>query len=106
LIISFDTRALRDQCASLEMAEAAFGSAHASELIAALADAEAAEHAAEFMELYPGGVTTTNERFSVPIGTEYRTAFQALGVTIVRSSKGTLDWQTVRRLKMMDLSRC
>jgi hypothetical protein len=30
----------------------------------------------------------------------------AVGVAIVRDREAGLDWGTVRRLKMMDLSRC
>ena len=44
--------------------------------------------------------------FSVPIGIEYYVSFVAIGVTVFRDRKTGLDWGTVRRLKMMDISRC
>jgi hypothetical protein len=106
LIVSFNTKALRDCCASSERAEAVIGSAHAQELISVLSDTEAVETAAEFIELYAPNVAVDGDSISLPIGTEYRLAFVAVGVAITRNCEVELDWRAVRRLKMMDLSRC
>lgn len=106
MIISFNSQDLRDCCASLERAEAAIGSTHARELMAALSDAEAAETAADFVELYKPNATVTGDSVTLVIGTQYRAIFEAIGASLVRNRKTALDWRSVRRLKMMDLSPC
>jgi hypothetical protein len=106
LIVSFNTQDLRDCCASLERAEAVFGSAHAQELMTVLSDAEAVDPAAELMELYAPDVAVDGNSLSLPIGVNYRLSFIAIGATIVRDREIGLDWGTVWRLKMMDISPC
>lgn len=82
------------------------GAAHAQELMTMLSDAEAVDTAAEFMDLYAPNVEVEGDSLSVPIGIEYYVSFVAIGVTVFRDRKTGLDWGTVRRLKMMDISRC
>jgi hypothetical protein len=106
LIVSFNTQDLRDCCASLERAEAVIGSAHAQELMTVLSDAEAVDTAAEFIELYAPDATVYNDSLTVPIGVEYRLSFIAIGATLARDHEAGLDWGTVRRLKMMDITSC
>jgi hypothetical protein len=106
LIVSFNTRELRECCASLEKAEAAIGSPHAQELISVLSDAEAADTAAEFIQLYVPIVAVDGDSISLPIGTRYRLSLVAIGVALVRDHQSGLDWRVVRRLKVMDLSQC
>ena len=106
MIISFNTRELRDCCASLEKAEAVVGSAHAQELISVLSDAEAADTAAEFIEFYAPSVAVDGDSILLPIGTRYRLSFAAIGVALVRDDRAGLEWSAVRRLKVMDLSPC
>jgi hypothetical protein len=106
LIVSFNTQELRDCCASLERAEAVIGSAHAQELISVLSDAEAAETAEEFIELYAPHVARDGASISLPIGIQYRLTFVAIGANVARSEGACLDWRAVRRVKVMDLSPC
>jgi hypothetical protein len=106
LIVSFYTQELRDRCASLEKAEAAIGSVHAQELISVLSDAEAAETASEFIELYAPSVAVDADSISLPIGTRYRLSFVAVGAALVRDNRVPLDWRRVRRLKAMELTQC
>jgi hypothetical protein len=106
LIVSFETHELRDCCASLEKAEAVVGSTHAQELISVLADAEAAETAAEFIKLRAPNVAVSDDSISLPMGTRYRLSFVAVGVASVGKHGGRVDWRSVRRLKMMELTPC
>jgi hypothetical protein len=106
LIVSFNSQDLRDLCASLEQAEAKIGSAHAQELLTVLSDAEAADTAAEFLELYSPNASADRDSISVLIGVRYRVTFVAIGTALGRERETRLDWRIVRRLKMMDLSLC
>ena len=105
MIVSFNTQELRDRCATLENAETVIGSPHARELISVLSDAEAADTAAEFVELYAPKATVEGDSISLPIGTRYRISFVAIGAAI-GNRNGRPDWRLVRRLKLMDLSPC
>ena len=106
LIISFNSRSLRDSCASLERAEALIGYAHAQELITLLSDAEAQETAADLMEFYAPDATDDGDTISLRLGTQYQLRFVAVGSAPVGDSGAGLDWRTVRRLKLMEISRC
>jgi hypothetical protein len=106
LIASFASSELRDCCASLEKATAAIGSEHAQQLITLLSEAEAAETAAELMDLYGPHVTADGDTLSLPVGTQYRVRFVAIGSKIVCTPEGAPDWATVRRLKLMELVAC
>ncbi len=104
--MSFNTQELRDCCASLEKAEAVIGSVHAQELISVLSDAEAAETAAELIELYAPNVAIDGDSISLPVGIRYRLSFVAVGVALVRDREAGPEWSAVRRLKMMGFSKC
>jgi hypothetical protein len=83
-----------------------FGSAHAQDLVTVLSDAEAAETAAEFIDLYAPNVAVDGNSISLPIGTRYRLSFVAIGRSLILDPEAVLDWGKVRRLKMMDVSPC
>jgi hypothetical protein len=106
LIVSFNTQHLRNCCSSLERAEAVIGSVHAQELMTVLSDAEAADTAAEFIDLYAPAVAVDGDSFSMAIGVQYRLLFVAIGAKLCRDREVGLNWGTVRRLKMMDISPC
>lgn len=106
MVVSFDTQELRDFCESLELAVATIGSAHAQELRTVLSDAEAAETAAEFIEFYSPFVSVADDSISLPIGTKYRASFVALSAGLDDDCGTGIEWSEVRRLKMMDLSKC
>jgi hypothetical protein len=106
VIVSFNTEGLRDCCASLERAEALIDLTHARDLMTVLSDAEAVDTAAEFVELYAPNAAIEGDIISLPIGRRYRATFVAIGAALVRNRDGGLDWRSVRRLKMMDLSPC
>jgi hypothetical protein len=107
LIISFDTRELLECCSSLEMAEQQLGSAHAQALVSLIADAEAFENASELIKFFGSDAhVAENDTISLAIGSDYRAVFVAAGVRFVRDVDGTVDWTSVQRLKLVDLSRC
>lgn len=106
MIVSFNTRKLRDICASLEQAEAEIGATHAQELIALISDADSVETAAELIELYDPEAMEVGNAISLPVGARYRASFVALGAAAALDSGVPPDWHAVRRLKMMDLTSC
>jgi hypothetical protein len=107
LIISFDTPDLRDCCSSLDVAEQRLGSAHAQALVSLIADAEAFENANDLIMFFGSGAQAAGDNLiCVPTGSEYRAIFVAVGVRFVRTPDGSIDWSSVQRLKLVDLSRC
>jgi len=106
LIISYNSQNLRDACATLERAEALIGYAYAQELMAVLSDAEAAETAAELIELYTPNAAANGGSIFLALGAQYRLSFVAVGSALVRDSGGGVNWREVRRLKLMDISPC
>jgi len=107
LIISFDTRDLLECCSSLGMAEQQLGSAHAQALVSLIADAEAFENANELIEFFGSEAhVAEDDTISLAIGSDYRVEFVAAGVRFVRDADGRVDWKSVQRLKVVDLSRC
>jgi hypothetical protein len=107
LIISFDTRELLECCSSLEMAEQQLGSAHAQALVSLIADAEAFENASQLIKFFGSDAhVAETDTISLAIGSDYRAVFVAAGVRFVRDVDGTVDWTSVQRLKLVDLSRC
>jgi hypothetical protein len=89
------------------MAEQRFGSAHAQALVSLIADAEAFQNANELIEFFGSEARVAeNDLISLAIGSEYRVGFIAAGVRFVRDADGRVDWTSVQRLKVVDLSRC
>jgi hypothetical protein len=107
LIISFDTRELLECCSNLEVAEQRLGSAHAQALVSLIADAEAFENAGELITFFGSEAhVAENDSILVAIGSHYRMEFVAVGIRFVRDADGKIDWTSVRRVKLVDLSRC
>ena len=106
LIISFNTKSLRNYCESLERAEGIIGPEHARDLMTVLSDAEAVDTAVELIDLYTPYVVLDGESVSLPVGTQYRAYFIAIGNALLRDPATRLDWSLVRRLKMMELGPC
>jgi hypothetical protein len=105
-IISFNSKDLRDSCASLERAEALIGYAHAQELIMLLSDAESQETAADLIDFYAPDATDDGDTILLRIGTLYQLRFVAVGTAPVCAPGAGLNWRSVRRLKLMEISRC
>ena len=89
------------------MAEGWLGSEHAQLLIQLLADLEAFDTCRELFDLY-GSDASSGQHGSlcVRVGLLYQAMFQAVGAKLSRLADGALDWTKVRRLKLLDISRC
>jgi hypothetical protein len=106
LIISFDTRDLLECCSSLEIAERQLGSAHAQALVSLIADAEAFENAKELIAFFGSEAhVADNDLISLEIGSDYRVEFEAAGFRFFRDVDCRIDWKSVQRLKVVNLSR-
>lgn len=89
------------------MAEQQLGSAHAQALVSLIADAEAFENANELIEFFGSEAhVAADDTISLAIGPNYRVEFVAVGIRFVRDPDGRVDWASVQRLKVLDLSRC
>ena len=107
MIVSFHTRELLQLCSSLEMAEQLLGPQAAQLLIETLADVEAFDHVGELIDFFGSYATIDENEFAVtadrcgPLR-----AFCPVGAKLVRLDDGNLDWTKVRRLKLVDISKC
>lgn len=101
LIISFETDELRQQCCEYANAEAALGALDARALFTALADAEATENAAEWIE-FSGDELAIDDDGSLLLsfGAESFARLIPVGVKFEMADDGSVKWQTVRHLKL------
>jgi hypothetical protein len=105
MIVSFQSEELHDCCCIADVAEKKLGSEHAQALATVIADAEAVETAAEFIELFTPLNVGHSDSLLVPIGADYRVRFVAVGQAFGRDEEGGIDWSTVRRLQLAVLER-
>lgn len=89
------------------MAEQCLGAHAAQPLIVLLADIEAFDNAGELIDVFGKDANLVgNNSLSLPIGPTLRAGFCAVGAKIAHLGDGKLDWTTVQRLKLVDISRC
>lgn len=105
MILSFETKQLRAVCSSLLSAERDLGAADAMALLSILADMEAADNAAEFVELAGDGVTIVREGLDVDVGAAHSASFVVVGRRHVTVG-GRPDLSTVRYLKLTGIVSC
>lgn len=99
MIVSYATKDLRDSCIKREQADEVFGPTAARSLFRMLADAEAAESAAEFFSLYEGAIQIREgDSVSVNYAPECYVMFDLLSIQC-KGSKSA-NWSSVRRLKL------
>ena len=102
LIVSYATKELRDSCVKREQADQAFGPNAAQSLFRMLADAEAAESAAELLALYAGVIEIVEgDSLSINFAPECQATFGPVNVR--RRGDDALDWSQVRRLKLTQI---
>jgi hypothetical protein len=105
LIISFDSGELRDCCCDLASAERKLGSALAETLVSLIADAEAFDNADALMAFFDEDASLdADDVLSLAIGPDRRVRFVPVGVAFVRDGAGKVDWTSVRRLKLIQIS--
>jgi len=103
MIVSFQEADDRDVCCKADLAEKKLGRTRAEAIVSVIADAEASETAAEFIELFHPQNVDEGDSLLVPIGADYEARFVATGQAFSQTEEGKTDWSTVRRVKLVTL---
>ena len=104
MIVSFQSQELHDCCCIATVAEEILGGVHAQALKTIIADAEAVETAAEFLQLRePFASVDVDDSLLADVGANYRARFVPIGQEFTRDDEGRVVWSSVRRLKLMAL---
>jgi hypothetical protein len=106
LIVSFETSDLRECCWRIEVAEQQLGTVHAQALVTLIAELEAFEIAAEMLSfMRTSAIITDSDSLLIEVGSDYVATFVPVGVRFGRDEYGRVDWSTVRRLKLTEISK-
>ncbi|MBN8535272.1 MAG: hypothetical protein J0L51_14410 [Rhizobiales bacterium] len=104
LIISFDNVELKQSCCDNAVAEAAYGTINARALFTAIADAEAMENAAELIDFYGNEVVVQQDSsLMLSFGSDLIAKLIPVGKKFKRADDGSVNWQTVRHLKLVQI---
>lgn len=104
--VTFEGEPLHETCVILANAERAYGSIAAAALIAFLEDARAAETGEELLSILGAdGILHPDDSLSVAVGSDYRAALVIVGQRHRRGADGRVEWASVTRLKMLEISR-
>ena len=103
MIVSFQEADHRDLCCKADVAEKNLGRTRAEAIAGVIADAEASETAAEFIELFRPLNVDEGDSLLIPIGADYEARFVATGQAFSQAGEGATDWSTVRRVKLVTL---
>lgn len=104
LSVSFKSEALRETCTKIEVAQGQLGPQPANELLQLLADAESLPNAGELIDFRDGEIVGGDSLF-IGFGTDYRAAFVA-GGDAPQGEDGGIAWGQVRRIMLVEVSRC
>jgi len=106
ITVSFENQALHDDCVNLQRADLLFGSVNAEALVSFLSDATAFENVDELIAFLGEDVRINlDDSLFVAIGSEYRAELVVVGTRFRRNPAGQIDWSSVTRLKLVQLSR-
>ena len=106
ITISFHDPMLHDICIDLDRAERHYGRMEAQALVTLISDAHALENARELIDLHDGEIfILEDDSLCVVISADYRAALVAVGTRFKRSDDGRIRWDTVTRLKLVEVSR-
>ncbi len=106
ITISFEEQALHDTCIQLDKAELAFGSLNASALITFISEARAFENVQELMDFLGDQITiSADDSLSVSISSDYAAVLVVAGRRFKRGADGRVIWSSVKRLKLVTMSR-
>lgn len=106
ITISFDTQQLHDDCVDLERADLLLGSINAEALVTFLSDAAAFENVGELIAFLDEEIKINpDDSLSVAIGAEYRASLVVVGRRFARDGDGRIIWESVTRLKLVEISR-
>lgn len=105
ITLSFEDQLVHDACTDLDRAERLYGRVEAEDLVTLISDALALENAQELIDLHGGIIIEGDNSLHVPIGADYRAALVPVGIRFSRSGDGRVLWETVTRLKLVEVSR-
>jgi hypothetical protein len=104
LIISFDNAELKRSCCDNAVAEAAYGTLNARALFTALADAEAMESAADLIDFFGNEVVVQQDSsLMLSFGSDLCAKLIPVGTKFKRADDGSVNWETVRYLKLIQI---
>lgn len=104
LNVSFRTKELKLICTRIEEAQSRLGSQSAAELHELLAEAESFLQAVELIEFRDGKILK-GDSFSCSFGAHYRAAFKAVGDDLPYEEDGSIAWEQVRRIMLIEISQ-
>ena len=107
MIVSFGSRRLRELCSYLHEAYRWLGITHGQALIRLISDIEALQNADELLKYFGPAASPITERdmIIIEIGTKYKGEFLALGAKIRRDADERIEWSSVHRVKLIEISR-
>jgi hypothetical protein len=105
ITLSFEDQRVHDACTDLDRAERLYGRVEAEDLVTLISDALALENAQELLDLHGGIIIQEGVSLQVPIGAGYRAALVPVGTRFNRSDDGSVLWETVTRLKLVEVAR-
>lgn len=103
--VTFADEPLYENCAVLANAERTYGSLTAIALVSFLEEARNVETAEELIGLLGPDIIIDDDSLSVAIGSDYRAAFVVVGTRHRRDAMGRIEWASVTRMKMLEMSR-
>ncbi|MBA4789212.1 MAG: hypothetical protein H2042_05895 [Rhizobiales bacterium] len=104
LNISFDTTELKKRCCEYAVAETVYGALNARALLTALADAEAMENAADWIKFLGEEVAVQEDcSLMLAFGSDSFARLIPVGTKFEKEDDGTVKWQTVRYLKLVQI---
>lgn len=106
ITISFHDPALHDICTDLDRAEREYGRMEAQALVTLISDAHALENAEQLIELHAGEIIVLeDDSLRVALSAEYCAGFVVVGTRYRRSDDSRIRWDSVTRLKLVEVSR-
>lgn len=104
LNISFNTTDLKKRCCEYVVAESVYGTLNARALFTALADAEAMEHAADWIAFCGDEVAVQKDcSLILTFGSDLIARLIPVGTKYETEDDGTVKWHTVRYLKLVQI---
>jgi hypothetical protein len=106
ITVSFQDPLLHNICTDLDRAERQYGRVEAQALVTLISDAHALENGQELIDLHEGQIfVLEDDSLLVVISADYRARLVAVGTRFTRSDDGRIEWNSVTRLKLVEVSR-
>ncbi len=105
ITLTFADQPLHDDCVKIERAEHAFG-AHAATVINFIAEVASVDNVDELAAVLGEEIIfLPDDSLCVAIGSDYRAALVVTGKRFNRHGDGRIDWSSVTRLKLVEITR-